>query len=200
MRASVHHLTAVSVAETLGLGRGIVDLWYYFYEGVNDSDLLAAHEVLMTPDERERHGRFHFERDRRLFLATRALVRTVLSSYAAVAPAAWRFDVGEHGKPRVAHPAVKPVIHFNVSNTPGLVVCAVSVVHEALGVDAEALDRWTATAGGRPAATPSDPPARRDDLHIPGVRHDGEGEPDVSGAGSMGSIDRRGIASHEHRR
>ena len=99
----------------------------------------------MTPDERKRHQRFHFERDRRLFVATRALVRTVLSSYAAVAPADWRFGVGEHGKPRVVHPAVRPLIHFNLANTPGLVVCLVSIAHQRIGVDAERTDHQTET-------------------------------------------------------
>jgi 4'-phosphopantetheinyl transferase len=82
-----------------------------------------------------------------LFLATRALVRTVLSSYAAVAPADWRFTTGEHGKPRVADPAVGPPIHFNLANTPGLVVCAVSLVHELIGVDVERIDREVEIAG-----------------------------------------------------
>lgn len=145
MQASVHRLPAVSVAETLDLRRGVVDLWYYFYEGIDDTKLLSAHEALMTPDERKRHDSFQFERDRRLFLATRALVRTVLSSYTTVAPETWRFAIGEHGKPRVRHPVVTPFINFNLSNTPGLAVCAVSVVHDSLGVDAERIDQPAAT-------------------------------------------------------
>jgi 4'-phosphopantetheinyl transferase len=69
------------------------------------------------------------------------LVRTVLSRYAAVAPGQWRFLAGPHGRPRVAYPKVKPPIYFNLSNTPGLVVCAVSVAHESIGVDVERIDR-----------------------------------------------------------
>lgn len=146
-RASVNQLRAVSVEETLGSRRGIVDLWYYLYEGVDDAELLAAQEALLTPNERERYGSFHFERDRRLFLATRALVRTVLSSYTAVAPADWRFATGEHGKPRISSPALTTPIYFNLANTPGLVVCVVSVAHEQLGVDAERIDREAEALG-----------------------------------------------------
>ncbi len=124
---------------------GIVDLWYYYYEDVEDEELLAAHDALMTSDERERHGRFIFDKDRRLFLATRALVRTVLSNYAAVAPADWRFAAGEHGKPYIDSPAVNPSLHFNLANTRGLVVCAVSVAHDTIGVDAERIDRMAET-------------------------------------------------------
>jgi 4'-phosphopantetheinyl transferase len=139
-RASVRQIRAVSIAESLTSEKGIVDLWYYFYEGI-DTELLAAHEALLTPNERDRYGSFYFERDRRLFLATRALVRTVLSNYSTVSPADWRFGTGEHGKPLISAPAVTPNIHFNLANTPGLVVCVVSVAHELLGVDAERIDR-----------------------------------------------------------
>jgi 4'-phosphopantetheinyl transferase len=100
---------------------------------------------LLTPEERERYGSFRFVHDRRLFLATRALVRTVLSNYSAVQPADWRFAVGENGKPCIATPAFKPTIHFNLANTPDLVVCVVSVCHELVGVDVERIDRQVET-------------------------------------------------------
>ncbi len=130
-------LPPVSIAETLTSKPGIVDLWYDFYEDTADPALLAKHHALMTPDEVDRHRRFHFERDRRMFVATRAIVRTVLSAYAGVAPADWRFTADAHGKPRISHPSTASPIHFNLSNTKGLVVCAVSVAHELTGVDAE---------------------------------------------------------------
>jgi 4'-phosphopantetheinyl transferase len=138
-RTLVSQLRAVSIAETLTREKGIVDLWYYFYEGV-ETELLAVHEALLTSSERDRHGSFRFERDRRLFLATRALVRTVLSNYTAVSPEDWLFASDEFGKPRISAPALTPAIHFNLANTPGLVVCAVSVAHELVGVDAERID------------------------------------------------------------
>ena len=137
---SIDQLRAVSVAETLASEKGIVDLWYYFYEGT-DTELLASQEALLTPDELERSGSFRFERDRRLFLATRVLVRTVLSNYSEVSPDGWRFARNEYGKPFINAPTVTPVIHFNLANTPGLVVCALSVAHEAVGIDTERIDR-----------------------------------------------------------
>ena len=96
----------------------------------------------MTADERARHMRFRFERDRRLFLATRLLVRTALSGDAQVVPGDWRFVADRSGKPHIESPAVTPALHFNLANTPGLVVvCAVSVAHELIGVDVERIDR-----------------------------------------------------------
>jgi 4'-phosphopantetheinyl transferase len=139
-RDSIDRLRAVSVAETLASEKGIVDLWYYFYEGA-DAELLASQQALLTPDELERSGSFRYERDRRLFLATRVLVRTVLSNYSEVSPGDWRFARNEHGKPLISAPTVTPAIHFNLANTPGLVVCALSVAHEAVGIDAERIDR-----------------------------------------------------------
>ena len=68
-------------------------------------------------------------------------MRTVLSNYAAVAPADWRFAEGERGKPYIDSPKGIPALHFNLSNTLGLVVCAVSLGHASLGVDAELLER-----------------------------------------------------------
>lgn len=134
-------LPPVVVSETLAGTPGVVDLWCFFYEGIDEPALLDAHAALMTAAERTRHGRYHFERDRRIFLATRALVRTVLSHYADVAPADWRFAEGERGKPYIVGPAGAPPLHFNLSNTFGLVVCAVSVAHQWIGADVEFLER-----------------------------------------------------------
>jgi 4'-phosphopantetheinyl transferase len=134
---SIDQLQPVSLAETLTLAPGIVDLWWWCYEQISNPRLWAAYEGFMSPDERQRHEKFRFESDRRLFLATRVLVRTVLSRYAPVAPGEWRFAVSAHGKPRISSPRLAPLIHFNLANTAGLVVCAVSVAHDSLGVDAE---------------------------------------------------------------
>jgi 4'-phosphopantetheinyl transferase len=133
----------VCIAETLSGKHWIVDLWCYCHELIDEAALFAAQEALMTPDEYARYRSFHFESDRKVFVATRALVRTVLSRYAAVAPREWRFVTGKHGKPHIAHPGVAPSIYFNLANTLGLVVCAVSVAHESIGVDVERIDRKT---------------------------------------------------------
>ncbi len=99
----------------------------------------------MTPEERARHDRFVGEGDRALFLATRALVRTTLSRYAPVAPGDWRFGTHARGKPHIEAPVTAPPLHFNLSNTHGLIVCAVSTTFAAMGVDTEPADRRSAT-------------------------------------------------------
>jgi 4'-phosphopantetheinyl transferase len=133
-------LPPVSIDETLAGRAGTVDLWY---APLADGDAPPPPRcaALLSADERERHERFRFERDRRLFLATRVLVRTVLSRYAPVDAAEWRFAAGPRGKPYIAHPELAPRLHFNLSNAGGMVACAVSTAHAAVGVDVERLDR-----------------------------------------------------------
>lgn len=152
MLTSIDQLPAVTLADAVTARPGVVDLWCFFYQGLDEDaegrQLLASYAELMTEAERARHDRFYFARDRLLFLATRALVRTVLSHYAPIAPASWRFGGGERGKPYIAESLTTELaargdaaIHFNLTNTLGLVVCAVSRAHAALGVDAESLER-----------------------------------------------------------
>jgi 4'-phosphopantetheinyl transferase len=86
-------------------------------------------------------ARLVFGRDRRRFLLTRALVRTMLSRYAAVAPAEWAFITNDHGRPEILdRPRGVPDLRFNLSHTEGLIACAVTIGRE-VGVDVEHVDR-----------------------------------------------------------
>jgi 4'-phosphopantetheinyl transferase len=108
---------------------------------VDIAALEASYRELITPEENERMARFVFERDRRQFLITRALVRTTLSRYATVAPADWRFITNEYGRPEVLdRPAGVADLRFNLSHTDGLIACAVTVGRE-VGVDVENIRR-----------------------------------------------------------
>jgi 4'-phosphopantetheinyl transferase len=141
----MHSFPAISVTDTLTAASGVIDLWCHFYDERGDDELEAAQRALITADELTRWSRLRFEDDRRMFLATRALVRCTLSEYFAVAPADWRFSTGPHGKPYIQAPVTTPALHFNLANTKGLVVCAVSVAHELVGVDVERTDRTNDT-------------------------------------------------------
>lgn len=94
---------------------------------------------LLDAAERERAERFLFNRHRRQYQAAHAMKRLMLTAAArgAVAPEAWAFEMGAHGKPRVARGAGP---QFNLSHCDGLVTCAVSQLVE-LGIDVENLDR-----------------------------------------------------------
>jgi 4'-phosphopantetheinyl transferase len=100
-----------------------------------------SYRQVITPDENERMARFVFERDRRQFLITRALVRAMLSRYAALAPGEWRFITNQYGRPEVLErPAGVADLRFNISHTEGLIACAVTVGRE-VGIDVENLNR-----------------------------------------------------------
>lgn len=118
-----------------------VDLWCHFHDALWPGERVSPLLDILSPCERARHDRLCGSPARRSFLATRALVRTVLSEYADVPPSAWRFEHGEHGKPFVAAPSVGTPLYFNLTNTAGLIVCAVSTTCSLLGVDAEGFDR-----------------------------------------------------------
>jgi len=112
-------------------------------EETGDEDLDARLLEILSPDERARHGRFRFDRDRRLFLAAHTLLRTTLSRIAGVVrPEAWSFAANRHGKPHVVPDNGGPPLRFNLTHTAGLAACMVSTVYE-VGLDAECLERRT---------------------------------------------------------
>jgi 4'-phosphopantetheinyl transferase len=119
-------------------------VWFVREDEVRAPELLASYLALLSPDERARHARYVLERSRHQYLLTRALVRTVLSRYASVAPQDWRFLAGPFGRPMIAGPDRSLQLRFNLSNTAGLVVCLVAR-DGLLGVDVENTERIGAT-------------------------------------------------------
>jgi 4'-phosphopantetheinyl transferase len=116
-----------------------VHVWLLFADMVKEPRLLSTYEMLLSPEERARRARYKFEHSRREYLLTRALVRTTLSRYAPVAPRAWTFRQNEYGCPSIAA-AEHAWLRFNLSNTAGLIACAV-VREREVGVDVEEVTR-----------------------------------------------------------
>jgi 4'-phosphopantetheinyl transferase len=116
-----------------------VHLWYLLPDDVTDPHLHAAYEAWLAPAERARRDRYYFDRNKIEYLLTRALVRSTLSRYAPVDPAAWAFRANEYGCPAVDHPELA-WLRFNLSNTAGLIACAVARDRE-VGVDVEDTER-----------------------------------------------------------
>jgi 4'-phosphopantetheinyl transferase len=115
-----------------------IHLWCADPCSLEEAAIHRAALALLSPDEHERCARLSLASDRRIYLGTRALVRTVLSRYRDVPPATWRFAANAHGRPEIAAPST--ALRFNLSNTVGLVVCAVTRDRE-IGVDVENLER-----------------------------------------------------------
>lgn len=125
----------------LTLGRSEVHLWLAFCAEAQDERLHDEYRTLMTPEERARGERFYFEHDRARYRVTRALVRSVLSRYAPIAPADWRFEATSYGQPLIANDDSHAAqLSFNLTHTSDLVVLAVAR-HRAVGVDTENITR-----------------------------------------------------------
>ena len=93
---------------------------------------LATCLDLLSPGERARAARFHFDRHRNHFIAARGRLREILSAYLDTPPNQIVFTYAEKGKPSVASPSLK----FNLSHSGGLAVYAFTDTRE-IGVDIE---------------------------------------------------------------
>ncbi len=83
----------------------------------------------------QRAARFHFERDRRRYLAARYALRQVLASTLSLEPGAIRLAEDANGKPCLAGAAAR-ACHFNLSHSGGLALIALSRAAP-VGVDLE---------------------------------------------------------------
>jgi 4'-phosphopantetheinyl transferase len=90
--------------------------------------------ILLSPDERERAARFHFEKDRLRFSATRARTRMILGAYLQSDPREVLFKYSPREKPHLANASLD--IRFNVSHSGDQAVVAVTSGRE-IGVDVE---------------------------------------------------------------
>jgi 4'-phosphopantetheinyl transferase len=124
-----------------------IDLWCTYISEIGDDSLWPRYDALLSADERARQARFRFARDQRRHLVTRALVRTVLSRYAAVRPEDWVFSAGAHGRPAISAPRQVPPLEFNISHAADLVMLAVTT-GRTLGVDTESVEARAAEIDG----------------------------------------------------
>lgn len=126
--------------ELIALAPREIHLWLAFYDGAADERLHRSYRELLNAAEREQEPRFHFAADRRRYLITRVLARTVLSRYVAVRPEDWVFSTNAYGRPEAANPeAVDARLTFNISHTHSLIVLGVTR-SGSLGVDVENID------------------------------------------------------------
>jgi len=95
---------------------------------------------LLSPDERARATRFHFEKHRRRFIAARGILREILSRYLERDPAGLEFSYNQFGKPSLAPSCSGDNLFFNLSHSSDLALYAVSRFPE-IGVDIEYVKR-----------------------------------------------------------
>ncbi len=121
-----------------------VHVWLCRVDQTLDPAGLARCAAVLDASETARWQRYHFERDRHLFLVAHGLLRLTLSRYADVPPERWRFSLGVHGRPELAEPLAGSVVpadlRFNLSHTHGLVAVLVNRSLDC-GVDVEVVGR-----------------------------------------------------------
>jgi 4'-phosphopantetheinyl transferase len=93
---------------------------------------------ILSADETERAGRFHFEPDRMRFVSCRSALRSILALYLKMEPAELRFQYGAKGKPEIQEDQNPDAVRFNVSHSKDLALIGVSS-GRSLGVDVEKL-------------------------------------------------------------
>jgi 4'-phosphopantetheinyl transferase len=117
-----------------------VHVWYVRSDRVVDPGVLGQYEATLSADERARRDRFVFEKDRRQFLVTRGVLRTLLGRYLGADPRACEFVTNSHGKPSLIPTATGRTLGFNVSHTAGLIAIALAHTPE-VGIDVEHMER-----------------------------------------------------------
>lgn len=122
------------------IGPDEVHVWLLRAEQVAAPALVRGFEALLAPDEADRRDRYAHERTRIEFLLARGLARTVLASYTGLPPAELRFAADAFGKPVLLAPVGKSHLHFNLSHSHGVVVCAAAVERQ-VGIDVEDASR-----------------------------------------------------------
>lgn len=119
--------------------RDRVAAWWLPLDEIRDADWERL-ETLLIEGERDRSDRFHFERDKLVYIAAHAICRGLLSYCLGEAPQSWRFSVEDHGKPELICPVEQPRYRVNISHTRGLAAVALTQEHD-IGVDVEWLQR-----------------------------------------------------------
>jgi 4'-phosphopantetheinyl transferase len=89
---------------------------------------------ILSPDERERAARFHFDLDRRRYLVGRGVLRMLVGHSLGIPAVTVRFDYSAFGKPNVA--AYGRPLQFNLSHSGELVLVAMTL-GRAVGIDVE---------------------------------------------------------------
>jgi len=93
---------------------------------------------MLSDDEIIRAGKFRFENDRKQFITSRAMLRTILSHYLDSSPQLIRFGYTAYGKPELATTAGDDPVCFNLSHSGVFALYAITRCRK-VGIDIERL-------------------------------------------------------------
>ena len=135
LRISIHQSSGSALTQkAIPLRGGEAHVWEIPLVALEGD--FSEYRKLLSPDERTRASRFHFEKDSRKFTIARGSLRSILGSYTGIAASDLRFVCGEHGKPALTDD--RDDLRFNVSHSGELAMIAIARGQE-VGVDVEAI-------------------------------------------------------------
>jgi 4'-phosphopantetheinyl transferase len=118
----------------LPLPEDAVHLWRVDLEAIGADE--SRWQNVLSSDEVARASRFHFPRDRQRFVASRALLRTILASYLATDASNLSFSYSKKDKPSLGPGHAGSDVAFNISHSGGIALLAFTRRRE-IGVDVE---------------------------------------------------------------
>ena len=126
--------SSFKIGAPLSLPEDEVQLWRVDLEAIRSDE--SRWRELLSADEVKRAARFHFAIDRQHFVASRAILRTILAGYLCADPKQLNFSYSAKQKPSLAAPHAAHGVTFNLSHSGGIALCAFSHRRD-LGVDVE---------------------------------------------------------------
>jgi 4'-phosphopantetheinyl transferase len=121
----------LNAPDNLTLGEEEVHIWRADLEV--DESLQSSFLKLLSPDEKNRSGKFRFVKDRRNFIAARGILRILLGKYLEINPIEISFQYSRFGKPGIAN---NDSLRFNISHSQNMALFAFTKKF-AIGIDVE---------------------------------------------------------------
>ena len=112
------------------LQKSKITLWTIFRDSETE---VEPYINCLSDAEKNRAGKFRFEKDRLMFILGRGILRQLLGRYTNMLPSEINFSYGEQGKPYLASPDAP---YFNISHSGHILVMGFCQEHP-LGVDVE---------------------------------------------------------------
>ena len=116
------------------IGQNEVHIWKASLD-LNSSQTEKFLKILSV-DELQRAGRFHFEKDRHRYIAARGILRKILGTYIETKPDEILFEYSSFGKPAIATDRDFSNINFNLSHSGALALYAFTHDRK-IGIDIE---------------------------------------------------------------
>lgn len=122
------------VVTALALEEGDVDVWPFALAATQDD--VERWSQLLSPDERDRGGRFRRSSDRNAYIVAHGVMRCVLASYCGISPAALTIGSASGGKPRLECERERGDMRFNLAHSGECALLAVGRGRD-VGIDLE---------------------------------------------------------------